>query len=225
MRSEVDKSTVSDGGVTVTLRQSEPDWPACSPWDNKQRLFSYRKFLSLGDGKRVMLRFLNERDRKQLIQLFSEASEEDVQFLKQDVKNVELLRYSLDHLEYGRALPLVAVNLGDHRFVGGGILLKGKNTQQHIGEVRVFVSLLFRNLGLGSLIIDELINLAAGENLRYLKSEVVTGQTKVIKALSARGFVIKALLDDYFICKTGVTHDVMLMMRPVVHKGEEGLAF
>src|SRR5512135_2757621 len=105
MRCEINRSQVSDEEVIKTLRRSERDWPVSKTWDTKQWFVSYRRFLALRGGKRVMLRFLNERDRKNLIQLFSEASEEDIQFIKHDVKDLELLHYCLEHLNYGRALP------------------------------------------------------------------------------------------------------------------------
>lgn len=188
------------------------------PTGARQWQVSYRRFMSFKDGLRIMLRFLNERDRGNFIQLFNEASEEDIRFLKHNLKDMRSLNYWLDHLDYDRALPLVAVNLKDHCFAGSGILLKGKHSAQHIGEIRIFVSRRFRNLGLGSMLLDELISLAARANLHYLKAEVVTEQTRMLKALSAKRFEIKALLDDFFLCRDGDTHDVILMMRPVVSR-------
>jgi len=61
---------------------------------------AYRKFATLKNGKRVMFRFLNEQDGEALIQLFQEAPEEDIRFLKQNVKDVKLVNYWIDHLNY-----------------------------------------------------------------------------------------------------------------------------
>jgi len=72
---------------------------------------AYRKFVTLKNGKRVMFRFLNDQDREALIQLFQEAPEEDIRFLKQDVKDLKLVNYWVDHLNYRKVLPLVAVDL------------------------------------------------------------------------------------------------------------------
>jgi L-amino acid N-acyltransferase YncA len=73
---------------------------------------------------------------------------------------------------------------------------------------------------MGSLMLEELINLALMENLQWLKAEIIADHKKVIKAFRAQGFEPKALLDDYFLRLDGVTHDVVLMMRPVVKKEE-----
>jgi RimJ/RimL family protein N-acetyltransferase len=181
---------------------------------------AYRKFVTLSSGKRVMFRFLNEQDREGLIQLFQEAPDEDTRFLKQDVKNQKLINYWIDHIDYRKVLPLVAVDLEGSRLIADATLHRGKHAAKHIGEIRIFVSRSFRNLGLGSMMLEELISLAHKENLQWLKAEVLADHKKVIKAFRAKGFEIRATLDDYFIRKDGVTHDVVLMLRPVMKKEE-----
>lgn len=181
---------------------------------------AYRKFITLSNGKRVMFRFLTDKDREGLIQLFQEAPDEDTRFLKQDVKDLKLVNAWVDHIDYRKILPLVAVDMADNRLIADATLHRGKHAAKHIGEVRVFVSRLFRNLGLGSLMLEELISLALKDNLQWLKAEVLADHKKVIKAFRSKGFEIRATLDDYFIRKDGVTHDVVLMMRPVMKKEE-----
>ncbi|MGB8991848.1 MAG: GNAT family N-acetyltransferase [Desulfobaccales bacterium] len=181
---------------------------------------AYRKFVTLKNGKRVMFRFLNEQDRETLIQLFQEAPEEDTRFLKQDVKDLKLVNYWFDHLNYRKVLPLVAVDLENNRITGDATLHRGKHAAKHIGEIRIFVSRSSRNLGLGSLMLEELLSLALQENLMWVKAEILAEHKKVIKAFRARGFEQKCSLDDYFLRKDGVTHDVVLMMRPVVKRDD-----
>jgi RimJ/RimL family protein N-acetyltransferase len=182
---------------------------------------AYRKFVHLKNGKRVMLRFLNEQDREGLIQLFQEAPEEDTRFLKANVKDLKLINFWMDNLNYHKVLPLIAVDLENNRLIADATLHRGKHAAKHIGEIRIFVSRSYRNLGVGSLMLEELLDLAIKENLQLLKAEVIAEHKKVIKAFRAHGFEHKALLDDYFLRMDGVTHDVVLMMRPVLKK-EEG---
>ena len=181
---------------------------------------AYRKFATLKNGKRVMFRFLNEQDREALIQMFQEAPEEDIRFLKQDVKDQKLVNYWVEHLNYRKVLPLLAVDLENNQIIGDATLHRGKHAAKHIGEVRIFVSRSFRNLGVGSLMLEEMLNLALQENLVWLKAEILADHKKVIKAFKAKGFDQKCLLDDYFIRKDGVTHDIILMLRPVVKREE-----
>ncbi len=181
---------------------------------------AYRKFVTLKNGKRVMFRFLNEQDRDGLIQMFQEAPEEDTRFLKQDVKDTKLVNYWIDHINYRKVLPLVAVDLESNRLVADATLHRGKHAAKHVGEIRIFVSRSFRNLGMGSTMLEELINLAMKEGLQWLRAEVIAEHKKVIKAFREKGFETRATLEDYFIRKDGMTHDVVLMMRPVLKREE-----
>lgn len=183
---------------------------------------TYRKFVTLQNGQRVMFRFLTEQDEEELIRLFQEAPEEDTRFLKQDVKDVRLVSSWARNINYNRVLPLVATELDGKRLIADATLHRGKHSAKHIGEIRIFVSRPYRNLGLGSLMLEELINLARKINLQWLKAEIIADHTKVIRAFRAKGFEIRATLEDYFLRKDGFTHDVVLMMRPVL-KREEAL--
>jgi L-amino acid N-acyltransferase YncA len=108
----------------------------------------------------------------------------------------------------------------DNRLIADATLHRGKHAAKHIGEVRIFVSRPFRNLGLGSLMLEELISLAKKENLYWLRAEIIADHKKVVKAFRSKGFEARATLEDYFIRKDGVTHDIVLMLRPVVKREE-----
>ena len=181
---------------------------------------NYRKFVTLKSGKRVMFRFLTERDREELIRMFQEAPDEDTRFLKQDVKDLTLVNYWVDHINYRKVLPLVAVELEGNRLVGDATLHRGKHAAKHIGEVRIFISRPFRYLGLGSMMMEELISWAPKMALQWLKAEIIAEHKEVIKAFREKGFEARATLDDYFIRKDGLTHDVVLMLRPVLKREE-----
>ena len=172
----------------------------------------YRRLLHLKDGRRLMLRFLLEGDRQNLIDLFQKAAWEDLWFFRYDLKNQSLLNYWLNHLDYRRVLPLVAINLDDNQLVAAAVLWRGKRSSQHIGEIKIFISHPFRNLGLGSKILDELIRVANQENLHWLKAELVADQKQMVKALRNKGFQIRATLEDFFMRPDGKTHDVLWMM-------------
>ncbi len=172
----------------------------------------YRRLVRLNNGQRLMLRLLAASDRQSFIDLFQKAAREDVWFFQYDLKNLSLLNYWLNHLDYRRVLPLVAVSLEDNQLAAAAALWRGKGTAQHIGEIKIFISRPFRNQGLGSKILDELIRLANQEKLQWLKAELVADQRQLIKALRNKGFQIRATLEDFFMCQDGKTHDVVWMM-------------
>jgi len=182
----------------------------------------YRKFVNLRNGLRVMLRFLNTDDRESLVQMFQETPEEDARFLKQDVKDIGLVNSWVSNINYSRVLPVVAVALDSQRLIADATIHRGKDAARHIGEVRIFISRPLRNLGLGSMTLHEMILLAHREGLQWLKAEIIAEHTNVIKAFREKGFEARVTLDDYFIRKDGVTHDVVLMVRPVMKREESG---
>jgi len=93
---------------------------------------AYRKFVTLQNGKRVMFRFLNEQDGEELIRLFQEAPDEDLRFLKQDVKDAKLVGSWVEHLNYQKVLPLVAVNLEGNQLIADAT----KNLFIHVRAIR-----------------------------------------------------------------------------------------
>jgi hypothetical protein len=99
----------------------------------------YRKLFHLKDNTRVMLRLLHDGDRQHLIDLFQKASSADLWFFKHDLKNRSLINFWLNHLDYGRLLPVVAVNLEDNQLIAAATMLRGKHTAQHIGEIKLFI--------------------------------------------------------------------------------------
>jgi RimJ/RimL family protein N-acetyltransferase len=181
----------------------------------------YRKFVPLKNQKRVMLRFLNEGDRQDLFSLFQTASDEDLRFCQHDLKDLNLLDHWLDHINSHRLLPLAAIDMANNQLIAAGTLLRGKHSASHIGEIKLFIAKPFCNLGLGSTLLDELMLLAAQENLHWIKAEVVVDQKQMIRALRNKGFQIRATLEDFFMRKDGMTHDMAFMMRAVNEKANE----
>jgi RimJ/RimL family protein N-acetyltransferase len=181
----------------------------------------YRKFVPLKNQKRVMLRFLNEGDRQELFSLFQTASADDLRFCQHDLQDQNLLDHWLNHINSPRLFPLAAIDLENNQLIAAGALLRGKYGARHIGEIKLFIAKPFRNLGLGSTLVDELMLLAAQENLLWIKAEVVLDQKEMIKALRNKGFQIRATLEDFFMRKDGMTHDLVLMMRAVNEKADE----
>jgi GNAT superfamily N-acetyltransferase len=183
---------------------------------------TYRKFATLKSGKRLIFRCLYEQDYGELVDLFQETPDEDMQFLNYDLKGPKAVNYWLGLLKYPQVIPLVAVDLENKRLIAEADLQRGQGSTKHIGEIKqIFVSRPFQGLGVGSLLLEELIELSAKEDLRWLKAEVVAEHKSAIKAFRCKGFKIKTTLEDFFISRDGSIHDVVLMSRPVLNGNEE----
>jgi RimJ/RimL family protein N-acetyltransferase len=178
----------------------------------------YRKFVTLNNGKRVLLRPLLAEDGSRLFDLFTHASEDDTRFLKDKVKKAETVDRWIENLDYSRVLPLVAYC--DERLVGDVALYKGIKTVRHVGEIRIFLASDFRGVGLGSKMLQEMFEIAKKVDLQFLKAEVILDHVKVIKAFRRLGFDLRCTLDDYFLREDGVAHDIALMMKRLTRPEE-----
>ena len=177
----------------------------------------YRKFVTLSNGKEVLIRSLNGQDRPGLIKFFQQAPMEDVQFCKQDVKNPMVIDSWLNQGNCHRPLTLLALDVPTNRVVASLNLSKGQQAAQHVGDIQqILVARPVHGLGLGSLILDGLIDLALKDNLHWLKVEIVTAMKGIVKAFQTKGFEVKTILDDYFIDSKGETFDVALMLRSLL---------
>jgi GNAT superfamily N-acetyltransferase len=178
----------------------------------------YPRVVSFKKGKRLLLRFLNLVDLEEIVKLFLEALEDDLCWLKEDFRDPRVGHRWLEELRQRRVLALAAVDLQEHRFAAGGHLRLGRDSARHVGEIRLFVSAPFRGLGLGSLLLRELRELALDEDLKWLQTEVVARHREAVNFFQAHGFEVNAVLKDYFLRHNGETHDVALMLHPVMQE-------
>ena len=182
---------------------------------------AFRKVTTLKNGEKISIRFLNGRDRESLTKLFHEAPDEEVEFCQEDLKNPQVVDNWLDLENSRRMLPLVAVEMKNQP-VAALTLHKGEQAALKVGQIKtLFVFRAYQGLGVGSLILDELLELSLQDSIYWLKAEVPIKQKHVIKAFLARDFEIKATLEDFFISKKGVLHDVALMIRPLIKKEDD----
>jgi putative acetyltransferase len=183
------------------------------------QIVKYRQIVTLADGTRVLLRPLTREDREALIALFEPVGPDDYKLMRNDVRNKEIVGAWVDNLDYKRVLPLVAVV--SNRIVGDATLHFRTGPGRHIADVRIFLSKEFRRRGLGTAMLRALIDIARKCGLQQLVAEVVADQVKVINAFKNLGFEQRALYPDYFMMPDGETHDVVVLILPLVCKGEE----
>jgi ribosomal protein S18 acetylase RimI-like enzyme len=187
-----------------------------------QPIEAYCKFVTLSNGKEVIIRLLNGQDRSGLNKFFQQAPLEDVHFCKQDVKSPMVIEGWMSQGNGHNTLTLVALDMPTNRVVASLNLSKGQQAAKNVGDIQqILIARPFQGLGLGSLILDELIKLAIKENLHWLKVEIVSEMKGIIKAFQSKGFKVKTILDDYFIDSKGTTFDVALMLRSLTQNDND----
>lgn len=176
----------------------------------------YHKLTTLKNGKKVNIRFLKKQDRDELIKFFQQTPQEDLQFCKEDVKNVKTVDSWLAPENSHRTITLVALEMETKLFVAFLNLACGQKAAMHIGEIQqILVTKPLQGQGLGSRMLDELITLAEHKKLGWLKVEVVVDMKPIISAFQSRDFEVKTIIEDYLMDEKGKMHDVALMMRPM----------
>ncbi|HLA96854.1 MAG TPA: GNAT family N-acetyltransferase [Anaerolineales bacterium] len=183
------------------------------------QLKKFRDIVTLKDGVNVLLRPMTPEDEEQLLGLFSPISEEDLRYLRDNVKDPQVVRSWCQNLDYSRVLPLLA--LVKDRVVGQASLHFRSGPKRHLGEVRIFLAKDFRRRGLGSRMLSTLIELARRQGLHTLVAEIVADQSKVVKAFQNLGFVLRCTFEDYFMLPDGDTRDVAILLHCLRPKVDE----
>lgn len=184
----------------------------------KQELI-YRQLVNLNDGGRVLLRLLTPEDRQALIDLYAPLTPEEARFLRHKVTDPQVVGKWVDELDYDKALPLVAV-IGD-RIVGNATLHFHEGPARHRAEVRIFLAKEVRRRGVGSRMLQALIDLAKRRSIYMLEAQIISDQTSVIKAFQNLGFELKCILEDYFMLPDGELKDIAHLILRLRDVGEE----
>ncbi|MBN1178370.1 MAG: GNAT family N-acetyltransferase [Anaerolineae bacterium] len=182
-------------------------------WDQLAR---FRKMKTLSDGSRLLLRPLQAEDREAFKALFARASKRDIELFRSDAADPEVVDRWVDHLDYSRVFPLVAV-VGD-QLIGDATLHFGEHYHSHLAWVRIFLDKQYRRQGIGTLMMNSLVEIARRVGLQQLWAEIVTGQPQLIKGFEEMGFQHQVTLRDYFITSEGETLDMSIVVLPLVDK-------
>jgi RimJ/RimL family protein N-acetyltransferase len=187
--------------------------------DMVHQLERYRHVKTLTDGRRLLLRPLTKADKHGLLGLFGRASHEDLEYFRSDAGDPAVVARWVDELDLGRVFPLIAVV--DDEVVGDATLHLGEHYHRHRAWVRIFLDHSYRRLGIGTLMLRCLDDIAQRLGLYQLYAEILMNQPQVIKAFEGLGYQHEATLRDYFITGSGETLDVAILVRRLVdHTGE-----
>jgi L-amino acid N-acyltransferase YncA len=184
-----------------------------------EQIKNFREIVTLRDSANVLLRLMTAEDEKGLIEMFAPVSEEDLCYLRDNVRDPAVIEGWCRKMDYSKVLPLLA--LIKDRVVGQATLHFRKGPRRHIGEVRIYLTKDFRQRGLGTKMLKTLIELARKQDLHILVAEIVTEQTQVIKAFQNLGFGLGCAFEDFFMFPDGDLRDTVLLILPLRPKSYE----
>lgn len=179
------------------------------------KLEAFPQQVRLRNGATIELRPMVAGDRDKVMEFFLRVPEEERYFLKDDVTSPRVIEGWASHLDYDRALPLLAWR--DGTVVGDAVLVRSRlGARSHIGELRVVVDPEYRNLGLGSILGRQLCEIAADAELEKVIIELVADrEQEAIAAMERLGFLRSARLPEYFRDPSGQPHDLVVMVLPL----------
>lgn len=167
----------------------------------------FRRIVTLPGGVQVLLRILQPQDRNQLIALYKNVTDDDLQYFRDDVRDAELVARWAEHVNLEHVVPVVAIV--QDRIVGEAMLQLGRGCDRHVAEVRIYLSHEFRGRGLGNEMIKALMDIGRELGLYILFARTAAVRTKDIRAFQALGFKVEHTFKDRFMGPSGDTQDMV----------------
>jgi len=131
--------------------------------------------VTLLEDTMVVIRPMTPEDEPALLAFFQALPDDVRYFMREDPASPQVLHQWFQSLDYGTSLPLLAFLEG--QVVADATLERSTvPARRHVGELRVQVRPDVRHLGLGSVLMRQLMNLANQAGLEALTFEAVLGK-------------------------------------------------
>ena len=175
---------------------------------------TYQKEAKLKDGTKVLLRPMVPEDQDALYEFFKAVPREDARYLRDDVSSRLLIEKWAKNLDYSKTLPILA--LKDDAIIADATINRRRfGWKWHLGTVRVFVHKEYRDVGLGHLMLDELVDIAYKLGIEKLIVEIPDFVTAAINAFTRSGFYRVAVIPNMVKDRENMPVDVVVMMKDV----------
>jgi acetyltransferase len=180
-----------------TVSPSEIPKPAIRPYPSK-----YVGQLALRGGELLQIRPIRPDDEPEFVRFHTTLSDESVYRRYFFLMNLESrIRHErltqMCFIDYDRQMALIAERTMEAgrpgEIVGVGRLIKQSGSKQ--AEVAVLVSDAFQNRGIGSALVQRLIEFARDEKLELLAASFLADNEPIAKLFKSRGFTINDGLD------------------------------
>jgi GNAT superfamily N-acetyltransferase len=179
-------------------------------------MFYYKKFVTLRNGSRVIIRLLKDDDKPDIIRFFQNAPPEDMRYLSYFSANSRQLDLFLQDIDYTIKTPLVALEADIETIIGVAFFSRGQGAIDRVGEVHcIFVARPFQKMGLESMLLDECIYLAGKMDMLCLTAKIATELKDSISAFRKKGFQPKSMLENRFRRRNVDLCDVTMMTLPL----------
>jgi L-amino acid N-acyltransferase YncA len=157
----------------------------------------FRAIKLLKDGTRVLLRPLESTDREALVNLYTCATDDDIRYFNQAVKDPQTIDNWLLDRDLSKVIPMLAII--NNEVIGNATLHFGSGLSHHIGWIRIYLRPDYRHRGIGTAMVVTVIELARMNHLQQLVAEIAREQVEVIKAFESLNFKRCYRHPDYYL--------------------------
>ena len=161
-------------------------------------------------GRAYELRRLRPEDRDDIMALARALPEVDLQFLRSDLTDPDVVEGWIHDADAGSRFTTLA-HYRDELVGYGSLNLRGLQWMSHLGEIRVMIAEEHRRCGLGHVLTERVFETAREMGLLKLVAQMTREQIGARRVFERLGFSPEALLTDWVIDRSGRTRDMMIM--------------
>jgi len=165
---------------------------------------------SLETSVQCLIRPLAAGDESGFMKFLQRVPEFERLFIKQRLDNPALLKEWCEDVDYDARLPLLA--FADGQVIGLATLeQRHGGWKRHIGMTHLLTDLDYRGVGLASILIREIIEVARHCGLCHLQAEFNAERQLAIRSFAESGFVELMRLPEYVKDMQAKSHAYVLM--------------
>jgi RimJ/RimL family protein N-acetyltransferase len=165
-------------------------------------------------GTPVELAMMVPQDDAKVIAFASALPENDLLFMRRDIRQPKVVAAWTDLIAQGRLASLLAWS-GSEVVGCAALIIDPLSWSPHVGELRIVVSPKMRGIGLGRLLIQEAFIIALSKGLEKLVAQMTVDQQGAIAVFEQLGFRGEALMRDHVKGADGRKHDIVLLSHDV----------
>jgi acetyltransferase len=153
----------------------------------------YESLWTMRNGKNVFLRPIKPEDEPLWLDMFKSLSEESIRFrffeILRDTPHEVIVRYC--NIDYDRELAIVPEVIEKNKRKIAGVVRLIIEPDGKTGEVAVLVADPWQGIGLGSKLVDYMIEICKEKKLEKIYAEMLYNNIRVIRILAKMGFIFE----------------------------------
>lgn len=165
---------------------------------------------TLKNKKKVVIRLLEAGDEKELNHFFASLPEAEINYFRSDVQNPETIRGWIEDIENKWRVRLV-VFYEDQIIAEWAVLHRDFGWTRHVCEIRGMIHPDWRGLGLGNMLIYDLLTIAHELEKEKVIVEVLAQQKLVIQRFEKIGFQQEAFFKNHVKDARGRVSDLIVL--------------